>query len=133
MISRDEKTPDLSTLFRVLQEAHQAAMWTALPARVTAFNAQAMTVTAQPLIKGAQNDENGNHQQVDMPLLPDLPVVFPSGGGFTLTFPIKEGDECLVVFSARCIDGWWQSGENAPAPDERMHDLSDGFAINPGL
>ena len=129
MISRDERTPDISTLLRGALEGKQATMWTALPAQVISFNAAAMTVDAQPTIKGVQNDENGNSQQVDLPVLPDLPVVFPGGGGFTLTFPIKEGDECLVVFASRCIDGWWQSGENAPAPDNRMHDLSDGFAM----
>jgi phage baseplate assembly protein gpV len=55
--------------------------------------------------------------------------VFPSGGGCTLTFPLQPGDECLVVFASRCIDGWWQSGGSQLPMEPRMHDLSDGFAI----
>lgn len=47
---------------------------------------------------------------MDLPILPDVPVVFPGGGGFALTFPVAAGDECLVVFASRCIDAWWQSG-----------------------
>jgi len=36
----------------------------------------------------------------------------------------------LLMFSCRCLDGWWQSGGiNNIAPEFRMHDLSDGFAI----
>jgi hypothetical protein len=63
------------------------------------------------------------------PLLVDVPVVFPRGGGVTLTFPIKQGDECLVVFASRHIDGWWQTGQISPPGSARQFDLSDGFAF----
>jgi predicted transcriptional regulator len=46
-----------------------------------------------------------------------------------LTFPVKAGDEVLIVFASRCIDSWWQSGGVQVPIEERMHDLSDGFAI----
>lgn len=51
------------------------------------------------------------------------------GGGCTLTFPIAEGDECLVIFASRCIDAWWTAGGVQVQSEFRMHDLSDGFAI----
>ena len=66
---------------------------------------------------------------VSLPLLLDCPVVFPHAGGCSLTFPIKPGDECLVVFSCRAIDLWWQQGGVQPPAETRMHDLSDGFVI----
>ena len=47
----------------------------------------------------------------------------------TLTFPVKEGDECLLIFADRCIDFWWQSGGVQETVDPRQHDLSDAFAI----
>lgn len=65
----------------------------------------------------------------DLPLLVDLPVIFPRGGGVTLTFPVKAGDECLVVFGSRCIDFWWQNGGEQERVDNRMQDLSDAFVI----
>ena len=46
-----------------------------------------------------------------------------------MTFPIAEGDECLVVFGARCIDAWWQLGGVQGQAELRMHDLSDGFVL----
>jgi hypothetical protein len=61
--------------------------------------------------------------------LVNVPVVFPGGGGFALTFPLKAGDEALVVFSSRCIDYWWVSGKISQQAELRMHSLSDGFAI----
>jgi hypothetical protein len=59
----------------------------------------------------------------------DVPVIFPRGGGCTLTFPVKAGDECLLIFADRCIDFWWQNGGVQKPVDLRMHDLSDAFAI----
>ena len=50
-----------------------------------------------------------------------------------MTFPIKTGDECLVVFACRAIDVWWQSGGVQPPAETRMHDLSDGFVIPVGV
>ncbi|MFW8450019.1 Gp138 family membrane-puncturing spike protein, partial [Klebsiella pneumoniae] len=75
----------------------------------------------------AEKDESGAQVSVNLPLLVDVPVVFPRGGGCTLTFPVKPGDECLVIFADRCIDFWWQSGGIQEPVDERMHDLSDAF------
>lgn len=46
-----------------------------------------------------------------------------------MTVPIKEGDECLMIFGDRCIDAWWQSGDVQSQIDKRHHNLSDGFAI----
>lgn len=107
----------------------QARIWTALPGIVTAFDPAAMTVSVQPAVMGSIRDEAGKSASCSMPLLVDVPVVFPCGGGFSLTYPVKLGDEALVVFACRCIDGWWQTGASVPPPDSRMHDLSDGFAI----
>ncbi|MFN1150214.1 Gp138 family membrane-puncturing spike protein [Serratia liquefaciens] len=63
------------------------------------------------------------------PLIQDVPVVFPRGGGCTLTFPVKAGDECLVIFSDRCLDFWWQNGETQNTSRKRLHSFSDAFVI----
>jgi hypothetical protein len=59
----------------------------------------------------------------------DVPIVFPSAGGFSLTVPVVPGDECLLIFSDTCIDSWWQSGGVQDPMCLRRHDLSDAFAI----
>jgi hypothetical protein len=73
--------------------------------------------------------EDYQYESANYPILVDLPVIFPRGGGVTLTFPIKEGDECLIVFSSRSIDFWWQNGGVQERADGRILDLSDAFVI----
>lgn len=88
-----------------------------------------MTISCQPTIQGVTSDQNNNMTYVNLPLLADVPIVFPSAGGFTITLPIQVNDEVLVIFASRCIDAWWQSGGIGLPIEMRMHDLSDGFAI----
>ncbi|MEL6237015.1 MAG: Gp138 family membrane-puncturing spike protein [Pseudomonadota bacterium] len=107
----------------------QSGIWTAMPGIIQSFNASAVTATVQIAIKGVVHTPDGKAQFANMPLLVDVPVHFPRGGNCTLTFPVAKGDECLVVFAARCIDGWWQSGGVQAPMESRIHDLSDGFAF----
>lgn len=101
----------------------------AMPGIIQSFDPDAVTAVVQPAVRYIERDNDGNKLTNDYPLLVDVPVVFPRGGGCTLTFPVKAGDECLVIFADRCIDFWWQSGGIQEPVDERMHDLSDAFCI----
>ncbi len=104
-------------------------MRVALPGIIQSFDPDTVTAVVQLAIRYIERDNDGNKNTKDYPLLVDVPVVFPRGGGCTLTFPVKEGDECLVIFADRCIDFWWQSGGIQEPVDGRMHDLSDAFCI----
>lgn len=110
-------------------DGRQAHIWTALPGIVQSFNSNAITCVIQPAIKAEVLAPDGTSQWTNLPLLLDCPVVPMRGGGCTLTFPIAEGDECLVIFASRCIDAWWTAGGTQVQSEFRMHDLSDGFAI----
>ena len=101
----------------------------ALPGVIQSFDPDTVTAVVQPAIRYIERDNDGNKTTKDYPLLVDVPVVFPRGGGCTLTFPVTAGDECLVIFADRCIDFWWQSGGIQEPVDGRMHDLSDAFCI----
>lgn len=99
---------------------------TAIPAKIQSFNPQTQTVECQCAINRV--DKNTG-ESVEYPLLVDLPIQYPIAGGFALTLPIKPGDDCLVVFSQKCIDGWHQDGKIKPESENRLHDLSDGIAL----
>ena len=105
----------------------------AFPGIVKKFDPDQQTVNVQIAVmeKVKSKDAFGNEitEDREIPELHDVPVCFPHAGGYSLLMPIKENDECLVVFCDRCIDGWWQSGGVQPQAESRLHDLSDGVAI----
>lgn len=119
-------TPETATDHQIQQ--NQLNLHTALPAKVVSFDPSKQTVTLAVQIKMQLSDGG----VADIPPLLDVPVSFPRGGGFAVTFPLKAGDEGMAIFSERCIDGWWQNGSASAPLDFRLHDLSDAMFI-PGI
>ena len=66
---------------------------------IRSFDPDAVTCTVEVALRGIVGDGS-----TELKPLVDVPVIFPRGGGCTLTFPVKEGDECLLIFADRCID-----------------------------
>lgn len=128
-ISRAEREDVRETSYRDLITAARMDLHTAMPGIIQSFDAARMTCTIQPAIRGAIIAPSGRAEAADLPLLVDCPVVFPGGGGYILTYPLKAGDEALIVIAERCIDAWWQSGGVQAAAEYRLQDLSDGFVI----
>lgn len=128
MITTDERAP--SERREQDLKLRQAAINTrvAMPGIIQSFNATEQTVTVQCAIREKINMD-GNLSWQDIPLLLDVPIIFPRAGNYILTMPIQAGDECLVVFGDSCMDAWWQSGGVQNQIDCRRHDLSDGYAI----
>ena len=130
-----ERIEDLEEAVRTAIKGNQTELWTALPAYVVSYDPTNQTISAQPTISLQASDQYNRTYTVNFPVIPDIPVCFPNGGGFSLTFPIKassdpsQADECLLIFASRCIDGWFAYGGVQTQVEPRMHDLSDGFAI----
>lgn len=127
---RQERIDSPNDMLLAAFEGLQSGLWTALPGVIQSFDPVAMTCTVQPSIMVKVQSSDYSEKWVNLPVLIHVPVVFPSAGACSITFPVKSGDEVLVVFASRCIDAWWQSGGvNNQQAEFRMHDLSDGFAI----
>lgn len=121
----------------VLNDAIEAALdavYISLPARVVAYDAVTQTADVQPIPKVRHLDEDGAVVIGPLPVLPGRPVIFPGGGGFTVTFPITVGDTVLVQFSAASLDKWVASQAEGPLDPEShaRHSLADAVVI-PGL
>lgn len=108
----------------LLKEAVKQEINCARPGIIQAFNAADQTATVELAIRSIMNGKN-----VKQPVLTDVPVFFPGGKDYGITFPIEKGDECLVVFADCCIDAWFQNGGASIPISVRKHDLSDGFAF----
>jgi hypothetical protein len=107
-------------------------LWTNSVGIIESFNADEMTAEVQVAIQGQIQDTEGKWTDTTIKILVDCPVQFPSGGGWTLTFPLVKGDECIILFAKNTIDAWWQNGGIQPMGRYRVHDLSDGMVI-PGI
>lgn len=129
-MNRLERNPgNLSELLLQFGRTLQSDLWTSLPGRVESYDPEAQTAQIEVTLTVPTFDVSGARTEHQIPLLLDVPVYFPQGGGYTLTFPVVKGDECLVVFASRCVDAWWAYGGVQPQNELRMHDLSDGFAF----
>jgi hypothetical protein len=128
-MDRRERMNDPLVALQAALKGWQADVWTALPGIIQSFDSAKMTCVVQPSIQAQVRDKAGKWTNTTLPVLVDCPVIFPAGGGYALTLPLTKDDECLVVFSSRCIDAVYQQGGVQPQAEFRMHDLSDGFAI----
>ncbi|WP_186257792.1 Gp138 family membrane-puncturing spike protein [Burkholderia gladioli] len=128
-MDRRERTDDELEALKHAIGSRLTEVYTALPGTVESFDPVAMTVVVQPGTKDSIRNEDGTITTSPFPPLTDCPVVWQGGGGVTATFPIRPGDECLVVFASRCIDAWWQSGGVQEQAEPRTHSLADGFAL----
>ncbi|MDK7736011.1 Gp138 family membrane-puncturing spike protein [Providencia stuartii] len=99
---------------------------TALPGKLLSCNGHSATV--ELMISHVTKEG----KVIALPPLVDVPVGFYRGGGFCVTVPVREGDEGLVIFAERCIDGWYVSGKQSQPLDHRFHDLSDAFFLPQG-
>jgi len=126
-----ERYADREEMQRTWLDSLQSRLWTALPGVIQSVTwdngAPFAAVKIAAKINAIADDLT--RTAMDFPILPHCPLHFPRGGGFSLTFPVSAGDECLVVFASRSIDEWWQNGEGQPQYDTRRHDLSDGIAF----
>ena len=129
MLTANERTRDKIEQTRRILDSLGFDLRVAAPGIVQSVDYDAQTVTVQLAIREKLKDDKGNITDVEIPILPDVPFMVYTGGGYCLTLPIKAGDDCLVVFGDCCIDAWWQSGGVQNQVERRRHDLSDGFAI----
>ena len=124
--------PTLAEVIDLFISSHMAGVHVSLPGTVQAYDELEQTVDVQPAVKNVYTDEDGVEVVESLPLLAGVPVAFPRGGGFFVSFPIKKGDSILLVCSERSIDQWYGKGEEADPGDLRRHSLSDAVAI-PGV
>lgn len=116
-----------SGIFEYLKDVH-----TALPGIIDSFDAKTQLASVRPAVKRVFRSSDGEGERLDcveLPLVIRVPVVFPSGNGWHLTFPVKPGNECLLIFSERTIQEWRTQGGVREPSNKRFHSLTDGIAI----
>ena len=103
-------------------------MKVSFPAKVTTVNANG-TVNIQPVVREKLISAKNSINYVNLPIIPNVPICWPSAGGYSITFPINVGDECLAIISDQSFDNWWLYGGVQNPVEYRRHDLTDAIAI----
>lgn len=102
---------------------------TSMPGQVVRYDAVAQTVDVQPSLKQVLFDALGTKVYESYPLLPAVPVAFPSGGSFCITFPLQPGDHVVLLFAEGAMAEWLASGKESEPWDVRRHHISNAIAI----
>jgi hypothetical protein len=101
---------------------------TCLPGRIEGYDASKNKAEVQPLIQKKYD----NDQLVTLPIIANVPVVFPRTATAGIFLPVARGDLVLLVFCQNSLDKWLVQGGIVDPEDRRKHDLNDAIAI-PGL
>lgn len=123
------RNPTLQELLNVAVAYHTSDMWTALPGSIDSYDNLEQKADIKPLISRLTETQEGEEIEEELPLLPNVPIVFPRGGGHFLSFPLQAGDHVLLVFNARSIDKFVTGDGELTNPDDYLqHDLSSAVA-----
>lgn len=117
---------NLATLLRTATAHAMRGVNTAMPGRILSYDAGAQSASVQPLVK---MKVPGSEDEESLPVLNAVPVIWPRAGGASMTFPVRSGDGCLVIFCQRSIDEFKESGDAKVPQDPRAFDLTDAVAI----
>lgn len=120
--------PTLNKAIHSVVEYRLSNLHTCLPGRVEKYDPETQKADVKPLLKRKFKDNT----EIELPVIVNVPVVFPRSGGGSLTFPVVKGDGVLLLFSERSLDRWLSAGGDVAPDDRRKFDLSDAIAI-PGL
>lgn len=122
------KKRTLTNLVKTVVPELLKSVGTSIPGHIISFDAGRQIAQVQIGIK--RIDVNG--KQFEAPPLIECPVYFMGGSQYFIEYQIDPGDECIILFSQRCIDGWVNNGGVANNPILRFHSFDDAMVL-PGV
>lgn len=130
----DIETSRSPTLTETLEAAVDEAIgdiYSMLPGKIELYDPILQKANVKPLIKRRFVGQDGNEDADVLPVLMDVPILFPRGGGYFLTFPLVPGDNVTLLFADRSIDDFlYGDGVIDTDPkDLRKYDITDAVAI----
>lgn len=96
---------------------------TNLPGVIETYDPARCEASVQVLVQDLDRAENGARFAKRVPVYNHVPVAFLGGGGMRLTFPVKRGDTCVLVFASSSTERWRAlGGEVDPQEDHHAGD-----------
>ena len=125
MVSRVDSLP---ALLRFIAEQTEKALNTCLPGHIMSYDA----ATRRAIVLPALDALTADGERLPPPEIADVPVLFSSAGGYTLTLPVMPGDPVLLVFAQRGLSGFKREHGHSVPDADRLLSLPDAIAI-PGF
>lgn len=128
-MTTNAESPSLSNLLRTAIGFELSTIHTSIPGRVESYNSSTQKASVKPLVKKKYKDGVVE----SLPVIVNVPIMFPRTSNSIISLPISKGDLVLIVFMERSIDQWLSSNGSDSLPgSNRKFDMSDAVAI-PGL
>jgi hypothetical protein len=124
-----EEKPSLAKLLQSAIDARLCDLNVSLPGEVISYDRAKQTAKIQPQIKRKYSDG----RTVNLPIINNVPIVFPRSGKRFVHFDLEAGDNVTLLFSQRSLDQWKLKGGIVEANDPRKFNLSDAVAIPGGF
>jgi hypothetical protein len=121
------REPSLPSVIAGAVDARLLAVHTSMPARVESYDKDTQTVSVKPMLRGVVPTDDGEIVE-SLPVIQNVPVMWPRAGRFFLSFPLAKGDTVLLHFCHSSIDEWRTRGAEVTPADLRKHSLSDAVA-----
>ena len=122
-------TPRTIDLLNVVFDGFIRELHFAIPGKVIEYDLKTNQVSVLPQVKRKYIGAATAH---DLPIINNVPVIFPRTENSHIKFPIKPGDFGQILFNERSIDIWQSAGTETDPQDARKFDLNDAVFI-PGL
>ncbi len=128
------RDPDLSHLLDLYKKESDLDFSCHHLATIQSFDSEKQTVKVtinykQTFVKFENNSQKYVQTLQDYPVIQDCPLIVLGGGNTRITFPVKAGDQCLLLFNDRDIDTWYQGSTTSPNSTPRLHSFSDCIAL----
>ena len=129
----ETSTPSWATVLARAIRDQLCDLHVALPGRVESYDEATQLADIKVMIQRVveTEDDPGKLTAESLPVLPAVPVGFLRAGGMFISFPVKKGDDGLLIFSERSLDRYRATGEETAPGDQRCHGLG-GAIFMPG-
>ena len=122
----EEMDIDPVEVFQEFLDSRLENVHTCIPGQIEQYDALTRKASVKPLIKLKTRD----NEDLDMPVIDNVPVQFPGSKQFTINYPLEKGDTCIMLFAETGIGTWLTgAGIAANADDMSRFSLTDAICI----
>jgi len=98
---------------------------TAIPGKIEKYDEATKTADVLPSLSKI----TVKNVEVALPVIPGVPIIFPSGKAFELSWEVQKGDGVLLIFSEAALGAWVDSDGSKQITPEGKHRFSETDAI----